>query len=264
MTDNVEPVVETPESPSGAPEATPLEAIVPAAEANKTPVESPKPAKPQEMPKWGWERLHEETAKRQAETTARAAAEQKAKDLEEMLSRMQKGQQQQPEPATPRVQNPAEFDMAVQRKAAEMSMANSIEEIIRNGQAEFGAAVFDDKSRALVSLNCGSPEFLSDVMAVEGRNAHKLLVKIADDPPRAVALAAMSSKSRIAELTRMAMSEKVDSPTVPVPSTVSKAPAPQPKIAPTQASLGDPNDLMDENISDDEFFKRWKAKNKVA
>lgn len=260
---NTELNLKSPVDPAGAPAEIAKEPDRP--DPNASSFEEPKSQEKlkQDMPKWGWDRLHEESNKRQAESAARAAAEKRAKDAEELLARLQK----QPDPNSPppqRVPEPskADFEAAVRQEASKLTMAQARNEIIRNGYSEFGKAKFDEAANILAALNCVGDDFISDAVAVGGTSTHKLLAKLAAEPERAANLSMMDSRARIAELTRMSMAEPEPKAEVHQPFTgaLSKAPPPKPKIDPTQASLSDPNDLMDENISDDEFWHRYQNK----
>lgn len=259
-------------------EANPEAEVAPAVETTEVPngdggdapiAEAPKPADPpknKDMPKWGWDRLHEESNKRKIEEAARQQLEKENAALKEMMERLQRGDTSPPATQTSKreVASP-DFEHAVQREAEKRSLAQARDGIIRSGYEEFGKAKFDESANVLAALNCVSDDFISDVLAVDGSRAHKLLAKIASDPEKAATLSAMDSRNRIAELTRIAMSDKEapKSQEAPTPKPASKAPPPKPQLDPI-GGAGDPNDLMDENISDDEFFRRWKKKQQVA
>jgi hypothetical protein len=240
----------------------------PAVTEPEVPEQTPAPAseKPSsELPSWAWARIHEGTNKARAEAAARAKAEDENRSLKEMLSRIQRGDNKdgQPAPVTSREQSAPDFEAAVQREAQARSIRQSRDDIIRNGYTEFGQQKFDEAANVLAAFNLVGDDFISDALAVDRAGAHKLLAKIAAEPEKASRLAAMDSKSRIAEMTRMSFADNQEQKPSSQPTRqVSKAPPPKPPINPV-GTPGDPNDLMDESISDEEFYRRHKAKYKL-
>lgn len=169
-----------------------------------------------------------------AEAEARRVAEQRAADAEAMLERLQAGKE--PAPATPAPNTP-DFQTAVQREAAKLRLAEDSTAIRDAGYREFGQQ-FGQNLAVLNAAGAVSDDIVLDLIAVDKPNAHKILATLAQDPERATALAAMDSRRRTAELTRISMA--ANAPTTPAPKTpatpakqVSKAPAPPPPVEPS-------------------------------
>lgn len=240
-TEVVEPVVETP-----------VEAVV---ELVIEPVAEPERAPP---PKWALERISEETRKRQEADARVAAAERRAQDAEALATRIQAGQQ--PPPEQQRQQQIEPDPTAVDRAVSQRLMNDARQEIIRNGYATFGGAKFDETANILGAVGCVSDDFISDVLAVDRANAHKMLADLAAKPEDAARIARLDSRSRIAELTRMTMASAVavKEPEVApkiAPKTVSKAPAPAPVVEPSASKIVD---WRSDEASDDDFTKGFE------
>jgi hypothetical protein len=115
----------------------------------------------------------------------------------------------------------------------------------------------------LQAVGAITDDFVSDVLAVDKFNAHKLFDSIAKDPEKAAALAGMSSRQRIAEITRMSLgSQKTETSPAPAATpakTVSKAPAPATRVV-TAAATTLPK--YSDKISDEEFTAQFNARMK--
>jgi hypothetical protein len=215
--------------------------------AVEPPTEPAQPAAPAKTP-WFLERISAESGRaRQAEERA-AAAERRASEAEALAQRLQAGNAQPPVQQTPPRTDapPQDLRGEIQREATAQRLYEDSVELRNKGLGQFGAA-FGDTIRILQSVGATTDDFISDAMAVDKANAHSLLHTIAQDPERALALANMNSRQRIAELTRMtvanAAAEKTDPPLAPTKAppakTVSKAPAPPPPVEPSASKVVD-------------------------
>lgn len=193
---------------------------------------------------WYMERISQESARAREALERVAAAERRAQEAEELARRLHanKGPDGLPEPRQePR--NDEERRAEIQREAQNQRFYEDTLEIKNKGYAEFGQQ-FGDTLSVLNALGATNNEFISDVMAIDKAKAHDLLAKIAKDPERAVSLTQMTSRQRIAELTRMTMADAKSTPaqeekTPPAPKTTSKAPAPAPAVQPSASKVVD-------------------------
>jgi len=208
---------------------------------------------------WFLKRISEESQKVADANSRLAAAERRAAEAEALAERLQSGddQSRQP-PKTPA--NANDFDARVRAEASRQRFLEDTVDVRNRGLEKFGTA-FNDTLGILNAAGATSDDFVGDVLAVDKANAHALLTVIAEDPEKAVALAAMNSRQRIAELTRMSIAsaaprqESALAPK-PEPRRVSAAPAPAPRIEPgaTKVVHG-----YDDSISDEEFTANWRA-----
>ena len=200
-------------------------------------IENPEP-EPAEKPKDTTEdgRKNPWYLKRISETSERArVAEEESANLKAMLDRLQAGKET-PSAAPPA--NTTDFQTAVQREAARLRLAEDSTAIRDAGYREFGQS-FGQNLAILNAAGAVSDDVVMDLIAVDKDNAHKILATLAQDPDRATALAAMDSRRRTAELTRISMA--ANAPTTPAPKTpvapptkqVSRAPAPPPPVEPS-------------------------------
>lgn len=141
----------------------------------------------------------------------------------------------------------------VRREAQRQRFLEDVNDLKSKGLGQFGQA-FNETINTLTATGAATDDFVADVMAVDKANAHILLATIAKDPERAVALAQMNSRQRIAELTRMTMApastnDNKTTPTTPK-TTVSRAPAPPPPLNPGGKKAVD---WRADDASDDEF-----------
>lgn len=234
---------------------------VPSVEQAPAPVEQTRPEKAP-PPKWAIDEITSERARRRQ-------AEQEARDMREMLERLQRqqqqpkeGQQEQQPPKVQYEQQPSReaFQSEVRAEAARMKLAEDSGYILNQGRA--ANPNFNETLGILNAVGFTTDEVVSDLIAVDKANAHKILEKIAKDPEQAVAYAKMDSRSRVAAFTRMAMTEQPAARQTEQPKPISKAPPPKPGFDPA-GGAGDPNDLMDDTISDAEWARRYKAKRKA-
>ena len=241
----VEPVVDPNALAAAAPD-TVIEPD-PAPEPQPTPQSAKKP--------WYLERISQESARAQDAAAKLAAAERRAADAEALAERLRAGndqpQRQEPQQRAPETDRQAEIN----RAASAQRLAEDSMEVRNRGISEYGAS-FVESLGILQAVGAVTDDFVADVLAVDKSNAHKIFDQIAKDPERAATLAAMSSRQRIAELTRMSVAStapKVEPAptTATTPSkTVSKAPAPAPRIEPAASQIVD---WRSDKASDAEF-----------
>lgn len=242
---NPEPVVEAPEP-----------------EKAEAPAEQPKPEPKQKTP-WFMERINEETnKKREAEERARRA-EADAEQLRALLeaSQTKPADGEAPKPAvTPRVApkptGNEDFDAAVARGVAQAQFARDTQDVLDAGNGEFSD--FGETVGIMQAIGMANDDFVQDVLSVDKASAHKIFDRLAKNPEQARQYVRMSSKARIAALTRMIMADeqKPAAPAKPAPK-VSSAPPPKQGIDPVAAA--DESDMGD-GVSDEEFSRKWDRK----
>lgn len=195
-------------------------------------------------------RVEEETGRRHAAEQRAEAAERRGSEFEALAQRLQ---QRAPAadgstpPSRASEPPPAQTDAArrseIQAEAQRQRFYEDTVTIRNKGLAELGPA-FGESLNILGALGATTDDFIADAMAVGGVDkTHQLLAQVAKDPEKAVALAQMTSRQRIAELTRMTMAEPKPAPTAPTASALataaapaaparqaSRAPAPAPRI----------------------------------
>lgn len=272
MLEKYRPLFEAPEANPSPGESAPILAVdAPAlesgnaapetAEANADPAAEPPPPEPvrEQAKPWYLKRISEESQKAADTATRLAAAERRAAEAEALAARLQTGN----EPATrdhPSSANANDMDARVRAEAARQRFIEDTHEVRARGMAELGSK-FSDALGVLNAAGATSDDFVADVFAVDKANAHGLLTAIAADPEKAVTLAGMNSRQRIVELTRMSIAaaspaQSALSPPREAPRTVSKAPAPAPRIDPGATKAVH---AYDDSVSDDEFTANWKA-----
>jgi len=231
--------------PADAPVVDPVEAV-------ETPVDPPEPPQEQRVPISVVTGLRAKSREQEAEI-ARLSRE--ANDAKALAERLANGNNQPPAP-------PTSDDADVDRRADFKLFLRDVETMRGDGLRDFGPA-FNDTIRILNAVGADDNSFVSQVMAVDRANAHKLLTEIAKEPERAIALVQMDPTRRIAELTRISMATAKTpvtpastSPTTspPVskttPKTVSKAPPPAPPVEPSASKVVD---WRTDDASDDDF-----------
>lgn len=260
-----------PDAPGGA-AATPDPAAVAdaaavaaaaAAAQGETPAAEPDPAAPPAPVKKPWylDRISEESGKRQSAEERAAVAERRAQEAEAVAARLAAGKEP---PAAPTGERAAIQPEAVRAEAEKLRFYEDTVDVKNRGLSEYGAA-FTDTLAVLNAVGAASNDFVADVMAVNKADAHKLFKQIADNPEKAVMLASMTSRQRIAELTRMTIAApKPADPIVPaapaaaVPAArVSRAPEPAPRIDPNASKVVDG---YSDEASDEEFTKKFNER----
>lgn len=221
-----------------APAAIVAEAVI---ENAQEPVEVVEPeAKPEPPAKKPWflDRIAEESAKARAAQDKLDAAERRAKAAEELAERLQAGKEATYKPQAPDNRSYTQAD--IRAEAERLKFHEDTVEVRNAGMAKYGAAFLDTLSTLGAVGATNNDEFVQDVLAVNKADAHVLLDLIAKDPEKAVALASMTSRQRIAELTRMTVQNTTtETKAAPAPKTVSKAPAPAPKVEPSASKVSD-------------------------
>lgn len=251
----------------------------PVAEANEQPAasevqpvaqEAPKAAA--NAPKWAMDRINEETNRRREEQQAREAAENEARNLKEMLTRLQNGgkpaeQTNQPARQPAPTVDPTRYQADVRAEAERQRLYADSAVVRATGAAAFPN--FNDSLNILSAVGATTDDFVADIFAATDRaNAHVMIDTLAKDPEKAAGLAKMDSRSRIAELTRIAMVDQIQKAAsaapapVAKPAPVTKAPAPPPRVDPAGGATT-PN-LMDDNLSDEEWFNLYRNQRKIA
>jgi hypothetical protein len=200
------------------------------------------------------------------ETARVSAAERRALDAEEMARRLQTARPAQDDPAPAPVVPAADRQAEIRAEADKLRFYEDTVDVRNRGLAQFGGA-FTEALDVLSKLGATSNEFISDVLAIDKPNAHVLLEKIAKDPERAIALAEMTSRQRIAELARMTVTASpasaVVEPKTPAvaPKTVSKAPPPAPPVQPSASKVVDGySDEATDAQFDAQFNERWEKR----
>jgi len=197
---------------------------------------------------WYLDRISQESGKAQQAQARADAAERRAAEAEALATRLQaNGDAAKPVADGQQPRATQDNDAAVLAKAEQLRFFEDTVEVKNRGLSEYGAA-FTDTLNVLNAVGAASNDFVADVMAVNKAEAHKIFKQIADNPEKAVMLASMSSRQRIAELTRMTIAAQTKEPdpaaaeaakaaaaaaATGVPAArVSKAPAPAPRIDP--------------------------------
>lgn len=219
------PVVETPVIETPVADAAPVV---------ETPVVEtlPEPPARHEAPRWALERISQESARardfqEQLETERRAR-----RDAEALAERLRQPQQdhQQP-PQRQEAQPPHDVRDQISREAARQVYLRDVEDVRAKGLSQYGAE-FNDTIRAITAYGVDDA-FLQDVIDADRGNAAATLRQLSQDADRTIAMTHMSSRQRLAELTRMTMQPTKDTGSAPAPkAATSKAPPPAPPVQP--------------------------------
>ena len=240
-------------------DAAAVAAVEPPPEPAVDPVDLPVTPPPAGPPAWYMQTIN-------AERERAAAAERRAAEAEALAQRLAatkppEGQQSPPVPPVNETQRQAE----IQAAARQQRFYEDTVEVRQKGIAQFGAG-FNDTLNILNSLGVASDnEFIADVLAVDKYKAHEILASLAKDPEKAVDLTKLNSRQRIAELTRMTMTQAATSgapaapapaPTAPAaPKTTSKAPAPAPAVTPSTTTV---KDWRQDDSTEEEFNRGFE------
>ncbi len=219
------------------------------------------PTKPAKEP-WFLKRIAEESAARRAETDRATAAERRAAVAEELATRLQQAKPAADSPPVPPSAPRDDRQAEIRAEAARQRFYEDTVDIRNKGIAQFGAS-FVEALNILGAVGLTSDESVADVIGVDRANAHVILEKLAKDPERAATLAQMSSRQRIAELTRMTMpapAAVADPKPAPSPKSVSKAPAPAPIVQPSAVKVVDG---YSDAASDEEFTAKFNERAKA-
>ena len=245
-------------------EPAPVEPVVedPAVEV----VEAP-PSR--EVPAWALTRISKEANERRAAEDRATAAERRANEAEALAARLAgqgaKDGSGLPPVAPPVAQTDTQRQAEIRAEAQNQRFYEDTVEVRNRGMAANGPA-FTEALNVLGALGfTSSNEAVADVIAAAGKDsAHQMLIDLAKDPEKAVALTNMTPRQRIAELTRMSIAKPAETAASAVAAapvvaakTVSKAPAPPP---PVQTSATKVKDAYSDDMDDDEFTACWKER----
>lgn len=158
----------------------------------------------------------------------------------------------------------------IDRRAADLLFQRDAASVNSAGSAAYGND-WNGSVSILGSFGLDTPDFISSIMEVAGRDkTHEVVRAMTADPSIAASMAAMTPARRIAEITRIsermatkaapAAGDKGAAPAAPAPApakTVSQAPRPAPSV---QANAGKVVDWWSDKASDAEFSKGWEEK----
>lgn len=249
------PIAEAPVDP-GAGDPPPAPLAEPA---------EPKPHGNKGKKPWYLERISEESSEKARERDARLAAEERARNAEDLVKRLQRGGAD-PAPTTEPRGAEVDVEARAQQIADERLSRNTISGVVSAGVSAFDD--WDSKTEMLAAVGAATPAFVLDVASVDPQNAHKILHQLADNPDKAARLAKMDSRARTIELVRMSMAlsgeTKTEPAAAPPPAkTVSRAPPPPPPVDPgTKKTVP----WWDDSVSDADFARGWdeNARNRAA
>lgn len=242
--------------PEVAAEVTPEVASDPALEP------TPEPERPhgnKGKTPWYMERISSETDRRRQAEEQLAQKAREAEEARSMLERLQNGDK----PVSPvRTETVQDDDARVEARAALKLLQRDSAEVRTAGVREY--ADFGDSLKVLTSVGATSDDFVQDLIDTDKPNAHKMIDFLAKDPDRALELVNMSSKRRVAELTRIAMTEfnkpAAAAPPAPAPKVaVSRVPPPKPVLDAVSDDLG-AVDLSNDKLDDATWSKLWNKK----
>lgn len=217
---------------------------------------------------WYMRRISEEAAAKQRLADENAA-------LREMLA---KGGTADPaaapaaDPARPAAAAPQpgspQFQTEVQREVARQTLMRDTTEVRNAGLRDFGSAAFTETMQIMNAIGATTDDFVLDLIAVDKGNAHKMFAELSKDPERAANLAAMDSRQRIAELTRMnidmgkspaAAPAAAPAPTAAAAPAAGRAASAAPRPAPQiQPSVTQTKDWRADNATDEEFDRGFR------
>ena len=242
-------------------------AVEPASAAEPVVEPASAPAEPPKSP-WYMDRIAKESARARENEERAAAAEKRAQDAEALAARLRvaaggEGHAAATFAAAPMAESEAQRRAAIQQEAQTQRFFEDTLEVRHRGEAAYGAK-FTEVLNILGALGATTNDFIADVLAIDKSNAHAMLEKLSKDPEKAASLTGMTSRQRIAELTRMSLATEkpavAEAAATPAPKTTSKAPAPPPVVQPSASKTV--NWRTDE-ASDEEFdagFKEMMAK----
>ena len=211
-------------------------------------------------PKWAMDEITTQRAARRAAEEATAAKDREIENLRQMVERSAKdgtGAATTTTTGAPQRTNFAnkeEFDRAVETAAQQREFARSTQDVFDAGIKDFED--FQESLNIMTAVGATSDEFAADLVAVDKTNAHKIIHELAQTPELSKRLVAMSSRQRVAELTKMSM--KLSEPGAKAGvRQVSRAAAP---LRALEGSAGtDENDFGD-NVPDDVWSSRFDKK----
>jgi hypothetical protein len=210
-------------------------------------------------PKWAMDEITAQRAARRAAEEAAAAKDREIENLRQLAERAgtpgaKEGIAAPGTPQRTQYGSKEEFDRAVEVAATQREFAKSTQDIFDAGIKDFQD--FQESLNIMTAVGATSDEFAADLVAVDKANAHKIIHELAQTPELSKRLAAMSSRQRVAELTKMSLKMQEDTGKGGT-RQVSRAAAP---LRALEGSAGsDTNDLGD-NVPDDVWSARFDKK----
>jgi hypothetical protein len=254
--------IRSPENEDGTPEPEPVVENALAGEVVPEPEPEPEP-QPEPVHEhgnkgkvpWYMQRIHENQNKAdRLQVELDKERREKAEALALIDRQAPEGQRTPPAPRT----DAPDFESAVEARAAAKLLFKDSTDVRLAGQKEF--ADFGDSLAILTAVGATSDEFVGDVIDTDKDTAHKMFDFLAKNPERAAQLVNMPSRRRVAELTRISMSEIAkpvakEAAPAPKPAPVSKVPAPKPVL---EAAGG--VEEVDEDKMSDAQWSAWRKK----
>jgi hypothetical protein len=223
----------------------------------ETPLESPKDHGNKGKTPWYMQRLSEEANRRQQVETQLEQERREKNEARALLERLQ-GDGKDGAPRT-RVEEP-DIDALIDARADLKLFNADCNSVAERGSREIDG--FNEKLGLLRSVGVISDDFLKDIFAVDKADAHKILDRLAQEPERANMMVKMDSRKRIAELTRMQMTEATKpAPTVAAKPAISRVPPPKPVLDAVADDSGSA-DLNNDKLDDQTWSKLWDKKYK--
>jgi len=224
-------------------------------EPENQPETEPKPHHLKGKTPWYMERINEETNKRRAIEEQLTQKNREAEEARALLERLQNGDKP---PTNVRTETPQDEEAKIEARAA-LKLLQRDSSTVRNAGIR-AYPDFSDSLKMLTSVGATSDEFVQDLIDTDMTNAHKMIDFLAKDPDRALELVNMSSKRRVAELTRISMSElNKPAPVVAPKAAISKVPAPKPVIDAVSDDSGE-TDLTNDKLDDRTWSRLWDKK----
>lgn len=232
---------------------------------------APEPSK--ELPAWALKRMTDESERARVASERATAAERRAQEAEALASRLRAPNDPPVPPPEPRRAPPlapGEHSPEVLAAAQQLRLGEQVASLRAKGLAQFGEG-FERSVQTLVALGAATPDFVSDVLAVDPDQAHVIFSNLAKDAEKTVYLKDLPQNRRIAELTRMsvALNAAKDTPAPAAPATpprgtptaaptrVSQAPAPAPRVTPSSPKP-EVDWRSDANTDEELFTKEWQ------
>jgi len=225
----------------------------PAENEGLTPDPAPKEHGNKGKPAWWQERINEETNKRRQVEEQLAQERREKQEAKALLERMQGGDKDQPKTRT----EEPDIDALVDARAEQKLFNEDCNAVAAAGARDIPD--FNDKLALLRTIGVVSDDFLKDIFAVDKSNAHKLMDSLAADPDRALLMTRMDSRKRIAELTRIQMSDTAKPAATAPRANVSRVPPPKPVVDAVSDDMGE-TDLTNDKLDDKTWSKLWDKK----
>ena len=253
-----EPVVENLES-TQVPEAAIEENLENPAEIQP---EAPKEHGNKGKPAWWQDRINEVTNQKRLLKTQLDQERREKQEAQALIERLQGGDKDR----APARQEDIDIDALVEARAASKLFEVDCNAVANAWQSELPESFKSSLDilgtvGILPNKDGTNTEFMEDILAVDKSNAHKILDALAQNPERALSMRNMNSRSRIAALTRMQMTETAKPAlTAPAPKpSISKVPPPKPVIDAVSDDSGE-TDLTNDKLDDRTWSKIWDKK----